>query len=495
MVSFYFLWCTLLTTLLSHGNSYNNYWHVYDPSKVSTVGKNNSPCAIYETPLSSSDLHQLVDKYSLWPNVTIQHLKHPPENNNNNHIVYGMKYALDYIWNHQHPSSCTDKKFLINGFHNGGFGSELHVIGATLGLAIDMNRIFLLNPFVHSMVSWEFENDFCLKSQNKRNLECYYYNTSSCTVYDALGPDAMKILQSATRITTNTALNKDFFISTIATELVPSLFSDQSIRSSVYDKINNQYKVFYVRNPGYLKYGIIPIQFSSLLSCSPLPSRHYYYWWRAISTMFIMRPNDAVRKWLIDHRIPLIDVESNSGHSNEFISMYVRRGDKSIEMKLAPISDYTHALSLLHKTKLISLTNHHNDSSRLLFLASEDTKVINQLKEWNEHHRKYQILITEVFDRSGLLAERSAEERKRGSHQNKPDHHPEEYLSMILNIHYLIKGSAQICTMSSNFCRIIDELRATVAGRANVPYIDLSVESCSSIPCINGNLTDIGWRK
>ena len=129
----------------------------------------------------------------------------------------------------------------------------------------------------------------------------------------------------------------------------------------------------------------------------------------------------------------------------------------------------------------------------LLFLASEDSRVIHSMNEWVvRHHRKYEMLITEVFDRKGLLAERSAEERNRKP-AGGPDHHPDEYLSMLLNVHYLTRANAYVCTLSSNFCRVIDELRATVAAKADRPFVDLSIETCSQPPCLYDNIFYLDW--
>lgn len=74
-----------------------------------------------------------------------------------------------------------------------------------------------------------------------------------------------------------------------------------------------------------------------------------------------------------------------------------------------------------------------------------------------------------VFDRAGLYAEKSLEERERlkqlalevPEHQPIQEHHPEEILNMLLQLHYLIRSKAFVCTMASNFCRVIDELRAS----------------------------------
>jgi hypothetical protein len=60
-----------------------------------------------------------------------------------------------------------------------------------------------------------------------------------------------------------------------------------------------------------------------------------------------------------------------------------------------------------------------------------------------------------------------------------------EYISMLLNLYYSLRSEAYVCTLRSNSCRIIDELRATVGGKANRFYADLSIESCPHPPCLD----------
>lgn len=62
-----------------------------------------------------------------------------------------------------------------------------------------------------------------------------------------------------------------------------------------------------------------------------------------------------------------------------------------------------------------------------------------------------------------------------------------EYISMLLNLYYALRSEAYVCTMASNSCRIIDEMRATVGGKANRFYADLSGETCAHPPCLVEN--------
>lgn len=447
------------------------YWHAYDPHKDSTA----STCTQYEN--KAQNISLLVENYKMWPNLT-----NYKRNLDKNSTIYGMEYAFGAIWKHQHPADCSKAKFLINGFHNGGFGSELHVLGAVLGLGLEMGRVVIQNPLVHPSVSWEVDNPFC-KNSDTRNLQCYYEPWSSCTIYDALGPDALKILKGASIMGP-----RPFHLPTLEGFPFPTdnveKMADANFRNN-FIKQHDKMRTVMVKVPGWLKFGIIPHQFRPLLDCSPVQKQFQYYWWRAIAAAYIVRPNAAVLNWMNTHAMKSYD------NTEEYLAIYIRRGDKSIEAKLPPVDTFTNTIEMMYsKGHMPSPTD---GGKRLVFLASEDSSVLQAMTQWNAKEQRYDMQYTNVFDRKGLLAERSAEERERNTH-NGPDHHPEEYLSMLLNVHYLVRGNGYICTLSSNFCRLVDELRATVGGKADRPYADLSEETCAAPPCIYNNLKFLDWR-
>ena len=91
-----------------------------------------------------------------------------------------------------------------------------------------------------------------------------------------------------------------------------------------------------------------------------------------------------------------------------------------------------------------------------------------------------------------VLAGYNTTERDTWVKHNKLHYHHLEYFSMILNIDSHIQCSAYICSMPSNFCRLIDELKATVAAKANTPLADF--HDSSGIPCYTGQCITTGWR-
>ena len=245
-------------------------------------------------------------------------------------------------------------------------------------------------------------------------------------------------------------------------------------------------KAIVMKTMGRLKYGIIPSRFLPLVDCSRIPPQFQYYWWRAISTAYIVRPNEYSIAWMKSH-----EMKDFEDHADKAIGVYVRRGDKEIEMRIVPVSEYTDSIAMLWKKGYLKQGS--DSSKKNVFLASEDSGVIKETDEWSQKHSsEYFMKYTNVFDRAGLYAEKSHGERLKFMNQER--HHSEEYLNMMLQVHYLLRSTAWVCTMSSNFCRVIDEMRATVGGKADHPYVDLSIETCEKVPCVYSGMYNFDWR-
>jgi hypothetical protein len=459
---------------LTHANGPKRQFHAY--SFDSNRTHPSSGCKKYITAHEETDIQEMVSKYRLWPNVISKKQKITSDS-----VLFGIGEALDEIWRHQHPEDCSKAKFLITGSHVGGFGSELHVMGAILGLAMEMGRVYLQNPLVPDLMRWEMDNPHC-RSQNKTNLECYYEPWTSCTVFDALGPNAMAILRQD-------HLNQGPFPTIQWKNAPPTALHDPKFKESFLKQYQRD-KVIRMSPMASIKYGVIPSTFLPLLNCSPMNPAHLHYWWRAVSVTFIMRPNRYALGWIKSNQLTHFDHQADDA-----VGVYIRRGDKSIEMKLVAVSEYQSAIDSMWSEKYIQpfqSTHSHSSGTRSIFLASEDSKVLEEMIHWAKLNRtEYKIAITEIFERKGLLAEKSHAERKRFGAQV---HHPDEYLSMMLNLHYLLRSAAWVCTLGSNYCRVVDELRATVAAKADHPFADLSIESCPSPPCVYQEIKYFDWR-
>lgn len=463
-----------LWSSLAQANHPKRQFHAYSFDDNSTHPP--PACERYVTAHEESDIQDTIAKYRLWPNLVSKKQTITADS-----VLFGTGEALDEIWRHQHPKDCSKAKFLLTGSHVGGFGSELHVMGAILGLAMEMGRVYLQNPLVADLMRWEMQNPHC-QSRNKTNLECYYEPWTSCTVFDALGPNAMAILHQD-------HLNRGPFPTIQWKGAPPTALHDPKFKESFLKQYQGD-KVIRMSPMAGIKNGVIPSTFMPLLNCSPMNPKHFYYWWRAVSVTFIMRPNSYALDWMKRNQLTQFD-----RLADDAIGVYIRRGDKSIEMRLVAVSEYQSAIDLMWSEKYIQpfqLHHSHSSETRPIFLASEDSKVIEEMIHWTKVNRtEYKIAITEVFERKGLLAEKSHAERKKFGAQI---HHPDEYLSMMLNLHYLLRSTAWVCTLGSNFCRVVDELRTTVAAKANHPFADLSVESCSKPPCVYQEIKYFDWR-
>ena len=448
------------------------YFHIYDPNIHHLSDKR---CDHYYDDHNTMNFSTIIQQYKLWSGFVGQERMDSLKPND---TLFGLKHALDTIWKHQHPADCSSAKFLIPTKHNGGFGSELHVLANPLGLAMDLGRIYLSNPFLNEGSEWEVSNPFCTNQTGHYGFDCYYEPWSNCTVFDALGENAIDILQKW-----KTDKYRSITVPVIQIERseIDFVYSDRYRQHMQRVVGGNRVAMIHMVHRLGNKY--IPRILREVVECSPMIPKFHYYWWRAISMAYVMRPNAATRKWIQDHRMKALEdgiLQNNTG------AIYVRRGDKDVEMRLSPIQEYIDGLRFLWERGYIQ-----NKSPRHVFLASESSEVIDQMESWGKQHAsEYRIHYTQVFDRKGLFAEKTRSERSAGT---TPKHHPEEYLSMLLNIHYLVQASGWVCTMSSNFCRIVDELRATVAARAGGAFMDLSVEKCTRPPCLYGGFYDLDW--
>lgn len=65
-----------------------------------------------------------------------------------------------------------------------------------------------------------------------------------------------------------------------------------------------------------------------------------------------------------------------------------------------------------------------------------------------------------------------------------------QYLLMITNLVDFMKCNAFVCTLASNYCRLLDELKATIGHKPNALFADISKESYSNPPCFQGSGTN-----
>jgi hypothetical protein len=211
----------------------------------------------------------------------------------------------------------------------------------------------------------------------------------------------------------------------------------------------------------------VPLIFRSIIACSAVQAGQEHFWWRAVAAAYILRPNPTT--------LQLLDVHADSKIKESqgyCVSTYVRHGDKSSEMKLVDFSKYAETAEAIWTKKLIEVSageSYSND--KIFWLGTEDSNVLQQAKDWGQQKG----IDVRMLNLSHEII---------GSRGKGQIHHM-EYLSCLINLSEALKCQVFICTYLSNYCRVVDELRATVGAKANRYLADVNIEICPGPePCI-----------
>lgn len=375
-------------------------------------------------------------KWKLWPNVIGE------RELQNGETVVGLEFAMDVIWKNQHPEDCSKARFLMSSGAGSGFGSEIHIESGWFARALDLGRVFIVNPDkLHSGSGHFVDNDFC-KKQGKTNLECYYQPLTHCTWEDALGGKSSRDIPNYhPRMYTNEG---------------GSEFQDRSI------KIGSSY------NPH------TPVIFKELLDCSHVNKGRTDHWWQSINTAYMLRPNDNLLQRFAEHRSDptLHDFDHNK---ERCISVKIRRGDKHTEMEM--IEDETEffmaAQMLFDRLKAEGDHIALSQKQPVMFVESEDPDVMESAKKWSAEHG-WKMVYADIYDRrKESTTWMNKTEMVEAQRAHTFIRNPDEYFLILLTIDYHLRCSGFVCTHRSNACRIIDELRMSVADKANRAYLNM----------------------
>ena len=361
---------------------------------------------------------EVADKVGLWPELR-------RNSEEQDQVLYGTAYAQEKIWDHQHPprGHCHNASFLIartgpmtrNKVDIPGIGALLHMLASNLGIALSLGRIMLLNPADYDI--WSDDPEFC---GNVSSFECYFLPLSSCTILDALDGEV---------------------------DVLPAYQPNGQSHQE-------QIKTIQVLGENGFK-GKHPPQFTALLESSPLRKSRYWHWWRAQGTTYIARPSIGTRREILRRRekmFPLADIPKAT------ISMHVRHGDKALEVALMPLEDYVHTASLM-------IDANPRLAARRIFVSTEDPEVIEAAGDLKG--QGWDVMYAEL-ERANLPV-RELVARFGGSN---------EVLNGLVNLQLAVSCDAWVCTLSSNWCILIDELRSTVAAKASFMYVDIGGGEC-----------------
>ena len=120
---------------------------------------------------------------------------------------------------------------------------------------------------------------------------------------------------------------------------------------------------------------MFPPQLDALLECSPVIQKKY--WWRAVSAAYLLRPNARTLQLMDQHRSTM---DFKSGQE-QCVSIYVRRGDKHVEMKPVPLVYYLETAKTLWEAGLVPGPGGSAFTDKgTIFIGSEDPDVIDDAK-------------------------------------------------------------------------------------------------------------------
>lgn len=96
-----------------------------------------------------------------------------------------------------------------------------------------------------------------------------------------------------------------------------------------------------------------------------------------------------------------------------------------------------------------------------IFFGTETPHILNSTVYWSREH-SWELYYTSIFDRATV----SSSEVGIGFNDL-------EYISMLLNLDLSLQCPFTICTSKSNWCSLLQELRATISRKADLIDIDL----------------------
>lgn len=162
------------------------------------------------------------------------------------------------------------------------------------------------------------------------------------------------------------------------------------------------------------------------------------------------------------------------------VAVHVRHGDKFIEVKQLPFKRYleeTERLAagdqdiLVLEPALASSSRtfafpEEAFASRVMFISTEDPDVIFEAMALARQKQKpWTVAFTQENRSNDILMDMVM---RKGAGKAT--------LESLLNLELALEADAWVCTLQSNWCQLVDELRMTIAGKASFPYINLRTD-------------------
>jgi hypothetical protein len=170
----------------------------------------------------------------------------------------------------------------------------------------------------------------------------------------------------------------------------------------------------------------------------------------AVLMKYILRPNHAMRRAIFN----MTQVVFPEGVPRPLISLFVRRGDKSSEGTLSDFESYFNAID--------TATTHLQQRLGALYVGTDSQEAL----DWIIAHQSSRYRIFYIPFQRSL---RGAQWDDLKSFFFKPliVHHT---LMALLDLFLSMHGDIFVGTLSSNWCRMYDELRKA-NGKARIPFL------------------------
>ncbi|EFJ42210.1 hypothetical protein VOLCADRAFT_107370 [Volvox carteri f. nagariensis] len=338
------------------------------------------------------------------------------------------------IHEHQHPPDCSKAKYLVYAVHPNGIGAVFHVTGVALHLALDLGRVFV-----------EQSGTFLTghpKCNGKDTLDsCYFLPFSGCRPTEEQMKSAVTISFEDENL------------------LVQPGADPTTLHANAAVVIATHGALVKIR-------AAAPRRFQARLSATAMDPKKHYYWWRAQSVAYMLRPRPEVLADLEERRSRLL---AGPTPLPGCISVHVRHGDKGVEAEVFEDKMYDEIAAKLRALAPSYFTDQ-------LFVSTEDPETINYFV--NQTNGKWHTGYTAGVPR-------------------KPDRHRpnlaymaeigyyEEMLNSLLNLDLALECSGFVGSIFSNWVRLIDELRATMRCKANAVFADVHYQ--------NPHEMDVNW--
>ncbi|KAL6758822.1 hypothetical protein V8C86DRAFT_2586059 [Haematococcus lacustris] len=354
--------------------------------------------------------------------------------------LWGTAYAQRRIWEHQHPYSCRSHKLAYySSLDNGhGIGSTLHLMGHALGIAMALGRVFIMGP---ELSVWG-RGKHC---EGMRTLdECYFLPLSSCTYDDILDRGQATPYKSSEHTRLGAAVDA----------------SPEAVHFRHFKDMGNSHNVSQMFTNDMIR----------MLKSSPIPQQWWFYWWRCQASAYIVRPN---RRTLvaIEHarNLTLSVADRHALSSGSWVSVYMRRGDKAKERPLM-LTDPQPFLDLATRM----LNSHPGKVSPRILLATEDVDV----------HRYFITQSVVPVYATNVTRFPANTSYSPMDHAQRIGPHV-EFINALLSLELSFSGNGFVMAMTSNWGRLINEMRSTIQCKAHYPFVD---------PEQPHGITKLDWR-